>query len=352
MTEYIDKAAKFAASAHAWEEEMGRVAGDLHPSTNIQNDFFGEIAFAVLVPRVVKAILPLLGERPDPLRFQHYKGAKELGLQVHDYRMIAPKNGKREKIHAPDGWIDEYRQRARIVYGAGTAEIDYGSDLLQRQDWRDRAHAMESMVTRGGDYPAVHVMPHVANLVYRAVQSTAQDEWGGSSLKSALGDYRRCLEDTGKEYTSDNIGYVSDRLALGLTSLSDELVREDISVWQSGRPFLRFDSRAMTDGDKLVYTGRAISQILTVTYLKAAEKRNVEAAALMSDVAYCGWAMTLLGDAQRYTDPELSKGDFLEYQWGLGLNTDPYALRTDKLYREEAYQKIVAQVPDLQPHRY
>jgi len=345
MTKGMERAAKLAAGAHAWEEEVGRLAGDLHPSTSIHNDFAGEIAFAVLVPRVVQAFLPLLGDRPEPVKFHQYQDAPKLGLHVHDYRMIAHKSGKMDKIQAPQEWINEYGRRAGLVYGTGIAEIDYYGGLLQARDWHDRAKALEDTVVRGDSFPPVHIMPHAANLVFRTMQLTAKTDGDKSSFKSAFSDYRRHMEEIGKEYTSDNIGYISDKIALSLVSLSDELVREDPSVWRSGRPFLRFDSKSMTDGDRLVYAGRAISQILAINFLKAAEKRDIQTSALMSDIAYCGWAVTLLGDMHRYADKDIVTSDVLEDQWKLGLNVDPCELQVNETYREDMFQKLVRQVP-------
>lgn len=358
---WIDRTAKFAAGAHAWEEGVGRIAGDLHPSTNIHNNLYGEAMFAVLVPRIVKALLPLLGERPDHFGFNLSKYSRERMLYPHDYTNAAIESGtiqeKRGMLYFRKEWLTgepapervkvekAYARRAHVVYEAGMAEIDHGAyqagELMQSYAWKTRAETLRQLTTQP-QRTIVHTMPHVANLVHRAAQFTSRRILGPSPVKAAVDLYETNIQKIGERYTSNNIWPVSDALGYECIRLSNNLMQWDSAMFLSGLDFRSLDAEPHL-------ASRAISQVLMHGVLKAVESRDMEAVAFMNNIAYCGWAMTELGD-MRYSDTEMTND--LAWQWGVvgkdDLDLDPYLLRVDREYSGNAFERLMMQAPGLQ----
>lgn len=346
MGEMIGRAAQLAGSLNVAYEAAGRVAGDHHPSTRIYNNPYDEIAFGLLVPKFVKYIEPYLGEEPDWPMFHLQEFAREHSLNLPDAAMLVGRNGKLDEQEFPKPRLDEYKRYARLVYETGAAELSPRGDWQHRQTWNARARDYEHILTKNREWlPVVHSMPHATNLALRAMQFVI---WHGDSdpaFRYAFDGFWRNTEMIGRQYTADSVGFTSDALASECIRVSNELVASDPLAKQKGE-FFDLDPEALWS------SGRAISQILALGYLKVAESKDLDAAACMSDVAYCGWAMMHLGDMERYVDAGLDT-DLLESQWKLGINAEPHALHFDQAHRDEKFQELITQVtqPCIAPRR-
>jgi hypothetical protein len=108
MGRWLDRAGKAAAMSHGATEAFGRIAGDSHPSTNIHNNFSGEVNFSLLMSNVAGVLEPYLGERPEPTQFYIQQNARHFKLQPQDYVNIALQSGSLYEKH---GNIYETRTR-------------------------------------------------------------------------------------------------------------------------------------------------------------------------------------------------------------------------------------------------
>jgi hypothetical protein len=359
MGRWLDRAGKAAAMSHGATEAYGRIAGDLHPSTNIHNDFSGEVNFSLLMSNVAGMLEPYLGERPEPTKAYIQLNAYRLKLWQQDYVNIALQSGslyekhgmlcentRRADVHRQ--WIEqEYARQAHLVYEAGRTPIDFTAYYTNREPqahaWRGRAEKFASFVAHDTGFAPICTMPHVGQLLHHAAQFTDQRMLEDSSvLKTANDIYGMRMQQIEQRSKSGMSVQVADSIGRASIEYSNTLVQSDPTIRGSSVPFELLEYAPEN-------TARAISQVFMVNVLKAVESRDIETTALMSDIAYCGWAMTRL-DHQDYSDAAM--GHHLGNQWQIGLETDPAKLYADNAYRAECYEILEKQLVGLRSPNY
>jgi hypothetical protein len=219
----------------------------------------------------------------------------------------------------------------------------HANGAQQAQAWYQRAEAFQQILEHGNGLAAVCALPHVGHLLYRATQFTDRRMLDESSvLKAANHVYGLRLQQINERAKPGTSFQVADAVGHACIELSNTLVRSDPMVRGSSVPFepLAYEPQ---------YTARAISQVFMVSVLKAVESRDIETVALMSDIAYCGWAMTRM-DHERYSDAEMNY--HLGDQWQIGLEAEPTRLYSDDTYRAACYEILEKQLVDLRSPDY
>ena len=330
MERYIDPSVHLAAYLNRVGEYAGDLAGNSYDG--VMDNAFGELAFAAFAPKAIKAILPYLGERPDMRKYNLYQASQEHGLLMHDVEMVADNRGK---VTLSRDQLMHYKHRARMINDSGRDELSLTGGLQHRQVWKSAADTYKQILdgNEQSPLPSVSSMPQLTNLVFRAARLTIRHGDADPFFGYGFNKFQRNATEIGERYHENNVVAVSDALGKEMMDFSNILADSDPDE-ANKRGVLYF-----YDTNNVSLAGRAAAQVLALSCLKVARSGDVKTAALMSDVAYCGGAMVMLGH-ERYRDEYMSRV-VTEWQWGTRLGeADPRQLEQDPQHFEKIRQKM------------